>query len=256
VSSHGSCGEVRQAMAVYVLGAIGPADRDVVDRHLADCAYCRDELASLAALPALLRRVSLQEAVALLYDDTTTTRPDDLPSGPVLRQLLARAGRRRRHHLRVSVTAAAAAGILAGAGVIAGWQAAHLSAQRPVASPATGWAVTPSAANPRTHVSATVRYAARPWGLQLSAQVTGIPVGTTCQLDVVSRQGQVTTAGGWTIASGQANWYPASSPVPPSDVQGFAVSSGSRILVTVPVRDHAGVPATPRSGWPRWTLRG
>ena len=250
MSSHGSCGEVRQALAVYVLGAIGPADRDVVDRHLAGCAGCRDELAGLAALPALLRRVSPQEASALLDDDIRSSRSGDLPSALALRQLLAWAGRRRRRHVRTRVAAGAAAGLLVGAGVIAGWHAAHPSAQRPVVGAAPGWAVTPNGANPRTHVSATVRYAARPWGLQLSAQVTGIPLGTTCQLDVISEQGQVTTAGGWTIASGQANWYPASSPVQASDVRDFAIASGSKILVMVAVKGHAGNPP-PGAGWRR-----
>lgn len=250
MSSHGSCGEVRLALAVYVLGAIVPADRDVVDRHLAECAVCREELARFAGLPALLRRVSQHEASALLDDDTTTSRPDDLPSGPALRHQLAQAGRQRRRYLRTRVAAAAAAGLLVGAGVIAGWHAAHPAAQRPAAGSARVWAVTPHATNPRTHVGATVRYEARPWGLVLSAQVTGIPVGTTCHLDVISGQGQVTTGGGWTIANGRANWYPASSPVALSNVRGFAVSSGSRILVTVPVLEHADVPATPRLGWP------
>jgi hypothetical protein len=249
VSSHGSCRDVRLALAVYVLGSIEPAGRDVVDRHVADCAGCRDQLARFAAVPALLRRVSPQEASALLDDDTRTGHRGDQLSGPALRHLLAQAGRHRRRHLRTSV--AAAAGLLAGAGVIAGWHAPQPSAQRPVAGSAPAWAVTPTAANPRTHVSATVRYAARPWGLDLNAQVTGIAVGTRCQLDVISGQGQVTTAGGWTIASGRANWYPASSPVPPSDVRGFAVTSGSRILVTVPIRQHARASATPGSGWPR-----
>jgi predicted anti-sigma-YlaC factor YlaD len=238
VSSHESCGEVRQALAVYVLGAIEPAYRDVVDRHLPDCARCRDELAGLAALPALLRRVSPQEASALVGEDTRTSRPDNLPSGLALRQLLARAGRHRRRHLLTSITAAAAAGLLAGAGVALGWHAAHPSVQRPVAGSSQGWAVTPSVANPRSHVVATVKYAARPWGLELRAQVAGIAVGTTCQLDVISWQGQVRTAGGWTITSGRANWYPASSSMPPSDVRGFAVTSGSKILIVVPVRTH------------------
>ena len=61
---HRPCGELREALAVYVLGAIEPADRSVVDRHLPGCADCRDELAGLAALPALLRRVSVAEATA------------------------------------------------------------------------------------------------------------------------------------------------------------------------------------------------
>jgi hypothetical protein len=82
---------------------------------------------------------------------------------------------------------------------------AHPSVRRPVAGPAPGWAVIPDAANPRTHVGATVRYAARPWGLVLSAQVTGIPVGTTCQLDVISGKDLVTTAGGWLAWAGQGD---------------------------------------------------
>jgi hypothetical protein len=251
VSSHGSCGEVRQALAVYVLGAIEPAGRDVVDRHLAECIGCRDELAGLAALPALLHRVSPQEASALLDDDISCGRPRDLPSGPALRQLLVGAGRHRRRLLLASVAAAAAAGLLVGAGVIAGVHAAHPPAQRPVASSAPGWAGARSAANPRTHVTALVRYTARPWGLELSAQVTGIPVGTACHLDVISEQGQVTNAGGWTITSGRANWYPASSPVPSSDVRGFAIASGSKVLVTVPVQPHAEKMSAAGSGWPR-----
>ena len=106
MSSHGPCGEVRLALAVYVLGANVAADRDVVDRHLAECAACREELARFAGLPALLRRVSPREASALLDDDTTTSRPDDLPSGPALRHQLAQAGQHRRRHLRTRVAGA------------------------------------------------------------------------------------------------------------------------------------------------------
>ena len=246
---HGPCGEVRQELAVYVLGAIEPADRSVVDRHLAECANCRDELAGLAGLPALLRRVSPQEASALV-DDDQRGRGEDLPSGAALRHLLVRADLHRRHHLRMGVAAAAAAGLVAAAGVIAGWHAAHPSTQRPVAS-APGWSVTPRTADPRSRASATVRYAARTWGLQLSVQVTGIPAGTSCELDVISREGRVRTAGSWTIARGQANWYPGSSAVPLSDIRDFAVASGSKILVTIPVPGHGGVSAVPRAGR-RW----
>lgn len=247
MSSHGPCGEVRLELAVYVLGALEPADRSVVDRHLADCAHCRDELAALAGLPALLRRVSVQEVSALAEDGARIRHGDDLPSGPALRHLLTGASRDRRRDVRTRVAIAAAAGLVAGAGVITGWHVAHPAAQRPAAS-APAWAAPSRAVNQRTGVSATVRYAARAWGLQLSVQVTGIPAGTTCELDVISRQGQVTTAGGWTIASGRANWYPASSPVTLADVRGFAVTSGSRILVMVPIEMHGQVSATTRSG--------
>ena len=120
---HRPCGELREALAVYVLGAIGPADRDAVDRHLPGCAGCRDELAGLAGLPALLRKVSVAEATELAVGGTG--RPGNLPSGQVLQSMLARSSRQRGRHLRTMAAAAAVAGLVAGAGVIAGWQAAQ-----------------------------------------------------------------------------------------------------------------------------------
>ncbi|HMH39487.1 MAG TPA: zf-HC2 domain-containing protein, partial [Streptosporangiaceae bacterium] len=47
---------------MYLTGAITPADRAVVVRHLTACADCRAELAGLAGLPALLRRPPVQAA--------------------------------------------------------------------------------------------------------------------------------------------------------------------------------------------------
>jgi hypothetical protein len=246
VSSNGPCGAVRLELGVYLLGAIEPADRSIVDRHLADCAGCREELAGLAALPGLLRRASPQEASVLAGDDPSPGRGENLPSGPALRHLLTGAGRDRRRYVRSRVAIAAGAGLVAGAGVITGWHAVHPAAERPAAS-APAWAMPSRAANPRTGVTATVRYAARVWGLQLSVQVSGIPAGTTCELDVISRQGQVTTAGGWTIGGGRASRYPASSPVVLADVRGFAIASGSRTLVNVPVAVHGKAPGTTRS---------
>src|SRR5579859_8242284 len=59
------CREIRQALGVYVLGAIDPAERTRVDEHLATCHECREELASLAGLPAMLRKVPVVEAERL-----------------------------------------------------------------------------------------------------------------------------------------------------------------------------------------------
>ena len=230
---HRPCGEFREALAVYVLGAIEPADRDAVDRHLPGCADCRDELAGLAGLPALLRRVSVAEATALTIGGTV--RPGNRPSAPVLPSLLARSSRQRRRHVRTRVAAAAAAGLVAGAGVIAGWQAAQPTARQAI-GPAPVWTGTSSAASQLTGASATVRYAAVRWGLRLSVQVAGIPPGTACELEVINRSGQMVTAGGWTIIRGPATWYPAAAAVALSGIRGFVLSSGSRILVRLPVR--------------------
>jgi hypothetical protein len=50
------CGEFRRDLGVYVVGAIGGAERRTVDDHLASCADCREELAGLAGLPGLLAK--------------------------------------------------------------------------------------------------------------------------------------------------------------------------------------------------------
>jgi hypothetical protein len=57
VTDQGQCARARQELGVYVLGAIEPAQRAQTGRHLAACPQCRTELAGLAGLPALLRKV-------------------------------------------------------------------------------------------------------------------------------------------------------------------------------------------------------
>ena len=42
------CADARASLGVYVLGAIDPAERSLVDAHLLTCEDCRDELAGLA----------------------------------------------------------------------------------------------------------------------------------------------------------------------------------------------------------------
>src|SRR5579859_3982318 len=72
------CAEARIALGVYVLGAIDPADRVLVDAHLATCDACQAELAELDGLPALLALVPAEEAIALAEG----LPGDDLIMGP------------------------------------------------------------------------------------------------------------------------------------------------------------------------------
>jgi predicted anti-sigma-YlaC factor YlaD len=58
-----ACAATRVDLGVYVLGAIDLDDRAKVDEHLQACPRCRGELASLAAIPALLRRVPNAQAL-------------------------------------------------------------------------------------------------------------------------------------------------------------------------------------------------
>jgi anti-sigma factor RsiW len=91
VSDTTDCARIRPELGVYVLGAISPADRAAVDGHLAACRRCRDEVAELAWIPALLRRVPATAAMQLSGD-----RPDvDLPEAGLLEGLLRPSCRQR-----------------------------------------------------------------------------------------------------------------------------------------------------------------
>ena len=52
------CTDARLSLGVYVLGAIDPAERALVDAHLATCRDCRDELAGLAGPVGIDREVT------------------------------------------------------------------------------------------------------------------------------------------------------------------------------------------------------
>jgi predicted lipoprotein with Yx(FWY)xxD motif len=69
----GTCAGIRPQLGVYLTGAIAPADRVAVVRHLTACAGCRAELAGLAGLPALLRRPPVQAAAQEPPTDNTET---------------------------------------------------------------------------------------------------------------------------------------------------------------------------------------
>src|SRR6185437_1137124 len=71
----GTCAGIRPQLGVYLTGAIAPADRVAVVRHLTVCADCRAELAGLAGLPALLRRPPVQAAAQ--EPPTDNTAPDN-----------------------------------------------------------------------------------------------------------------------------------------------------------------------------------
>jgi predicted lipoprotein with Yx(FWY)xxD motif len=119
----GTCAGIRSLLGVYLTGAIAPADRAAVVRHLAVCADCRAELAGLAALPALLRRPAVQAAAqAPPADDEgpDDTGPDGGGEAP---RRLARLVTRRRRRRRWLLTAAAL--VLAVAAAV-GW-ASHLT---------------------------------------------------------------------------------------------------------------------------------
>jgi anti-sigma factor RsiW len=55
-------------VGAYVLGALVPAERDAFEKHLAECAICREEVADLAVLPGLLGRIDFETAKAIAQE--------------------------------------------------------------------------------------------------------------------------------------------------------------------------------------------
>ena len=228
------CRDIRHALGVYVLGAIDPAERSVVDAHLATCPECREELAGLAGLPALLRRIPVGEAQQLADDDVDELPGAEVPSEEMLRSLLARTTRARQARRWRGLAAAAAVVLVAGAAGAAGWSAIHHSAGDAGSSAVAAHFTSATATNPATHVAATVRYAATDWGTVLDTQVKNVPTGARCQLVVTDSSGHSTVVGGWTTAYDEAGvWYPGSAPIALDSVHSFEITSRGKVLVTV-----------------------
>jgi hypothetical protein len=229
----GECTQTRQLLGVYLLGAIDPAGRAAVDRHLAQCAECRKELAGLAGLPAMLGRVPAAE----VYQPGEPAPAAGQPAGPgrpgLPRLLRGTATARRARRWRELVLAAVAVVLAAALG--AGVQHVLDPPPGPVPQPGSWLAV--SARDEQTLASATVAYSARGWGTALDVRVRQVPAGTTCQLWVTSQSGQQAEAGGWTIVRGaQRVWYPASTSFATSTLRTFVITAGHRTLVSIPVR--------------------
>jgi anti-sigma factor RsiW len=100
--------EIQPELGVYILGAIAPADRARVVRHLSSCERCRAEVADLAMLPALLTRLPEQTAGLPAAEDAPPEKRATIMAHDELIRRLAR--RRQIRWLVAALTATAAAG--------------------------------------------------------------------------------------------------------------------------------------------------
>jgi anti-sigma-K factor RskA len=218
-----ACREIRQLLGVYVVGAIDPAERAVVDGHLESCPDCREELSGLAGLPALLGRVPLADAERMSVGHGM---PDmDEPSAELLNGLLQKVAARQRNRRWRSILALAAAVAIA-----AGGTAAVIDTHQPHPAPA---AETAQASNAR--LSAQIRYSPTPWGgTAMRIAVMGIPAGTTCKFWVINAAGHRSYEGSWTIGPGYGEkWFSESSQVAFANVRGFQITSGGKTLLNI-----------------------
>jgi len=236
------CTEARLSLGVYVLGAIDPAERSLVDAHLQTCPECRDELAGLAGLPALLARVNPDEISRICPDDTVLAGPgrasvpvpaEEPPPGELIGTVLDLAAARRRR-TRWRFAAAAAAVVAVAGGLFGGLSsmASTRTVQVPLTSGASPWD-TVQATNKTTGATASVAYAHEQWGDAFEVLVDHIPVGTTCQLWVVHPDGTRTQVAGWTVDGDEGKiWYGGSMPSTAKAIDKFEITAGKQVLLT------------------------
>jgi hypothetical protein len=203
--------QMMMSLGVYVLGAADAHERARVEEHLPGCPACRAELARLRPLPGLLASVPV--------DMRAGQRQPGTARQPAR---VSRPGRPRRPWRAAAAVCAAAA-----AGVAGGWWLAPVGTGEPPA------AVTLSAANPATHVSATAALTATSWGTSIQLQLRGLPLNVQCRLIVRSRTGAAEVAGVWDAWQAGPVTVPASAGWLPSDIASLQVAAGGKTLVII-----------------------
>ncbi|MEU5876553.1 zf-HC2 domain-containing protein [Spirillospora sp. NPDC047279] len=249
---------MRATLGVYVLGAIDPAERSQIETHLSACPSCRDELAALAALPALLGRVNEAQIAQVAG-----------PPEEMLDSLLAKAADERRRPLawlagangarggdggrrgRVSrwAPAAAAAAVLLVVGGLVGGAIGVTSlagddrpvAVRTVTPPPTPPTVPPKAEqliarSPDGKLEARVMLYKKRWGTRVEFYLRGAPYEGSCRLYAVAKNGQRDPLGSWFVAYRRGyGEYPASTMIPRDQLFSFeVVTVEGQPLLTVP----------------------
>ncbi|HZE31933.1 MAG TPA: zf-HC2 domain-containing protein [Actinoallomurus sp.] len=206
MTSGTECSRLRILLGVYVLGAIEPAERAMVDAHLGVCGRCRDELASLAGLPAMLGRVTEDQL------DQLGAPPEELLDSILTKAADESRGRRRKNRLWL-VAAAAALVVVTGVGV----RAMSGTDGGTIAKPPTSPAATPSAVttvhgnDPATGVRAEIAMQPKGWGTAFSVRLAGAPADSQCRLIAIDKKGRQDVAGGWRVEYlGEASFYGSS----------------------------------------------
>ena len=93
--------------AAYVLGSLSGTERREYEAHLTTCPSCREGVAALSGMPALLSQLSRDDVAAMDDGGQADTTPPLRPQ--LLTSLLAKVSRRRRRSRLMTWTVAATA---------------------------------------------------------------------------------------------------------------------------------------------------
>jgi hypothetical protein len=173
-------------VAAYSLGLLDQPDRRAFEDHLAQCHECAAEVAELAGMADLLRGM-----------DPVPVAEEPPGEAEVVELVRRRASAQRRHTRWQAVAAVAAAIVLLAGGAVAGLALSN--------SPATTTAVVAlqgqrhTAINPATGVAGTVGLLVKPWGTQVTMDLSKVRGPLECELIAVSKTGERRIMVGWLV---------------------------------------------------------
>ncbi|WP_205876496.1 anti-sigma factor family protein [Mycobacterium camsae] len=210
--------------AAYVLGSLSSAERREFETHLAECPSCREAVAELGGIPALLSQLSRDDVAAINEAGPAPTEPELLPS-------LLEMVRWRRRRTRLIWLASAAAAVVLGIGVLLGvngYVAAHsqsTTSAQPMAQVGTKL------------LTSTISLSSENWGtfINLKCFCLAPPDAPhdTLAMVVVGRDGSHTRLATWVAEPGHSA-TPAGSISTPMEqiaaVQVVAADSGQVLL--------------------------
>jgi anti-sigma factor RsiW len=207
--------------AAYVLGSLSSADRREFEAHMVDCPSCREAVAQLSGMPALLSRLDRNEVAAINESDHTSGVQE--MSAELLPSLLATLRWRRRRTRLVTWTAAAAAAAVLTIGVFVG-VAGYSTTSLP---PQTTASAQPMAQVGTTVLASTVSLSSQQWGTHIALKfVCTAPVYAhhdTVALVVVGRDGSQTRLATWVAIPGHSATPTASISTPVDQIAAVQV---------------------------------
>jgi anti-sigma factor RsiW len=218
--------------AAYVLGSLSSVDRREFEGHMAHCAACRDAVAELSGVPALLSQLDREEATAIAQSgDVPPPTPEMSPE--LLPSLLAKVAWRRRRTRAITWVASSAAAAVLAVGVFVGIQTHSPSATSPQPVAASS-----EMAQVGTNLlTSTVQISSQHWGTSINLKCVCLapPYAhhDTLAMVVVGRDGSQTRLATWVAEPGHTATPAASISTPIEQiaaVQIVAADSGQVLL--------------------------
>jgi hypothetical protein len=197
--------------AAYVLGSLSSAERHEFESHMRTCKACRQAVAEISGMPALLSRVDSKEIAAIGDGQAENSPPPIRPE--VLMSLLKKVKWRRRRTRMWTLGAAAAAAAVLAVGVFFALQSGPVTPSPAPSAQASSPALPMTRVTPNSF-SASLTMSPHPWGTQIDMTCTyGIwpetadgedddKTGDKVAMVVVGHDGSETQVATWVALTG------------------------------------------------------